>query len=438
MLIKKTDKLTWHVALLIKLRKTEFFKLVKPTLTSIFPFVLLGSFCQLIRLNLFTSNGFLVSILGLQHWALTNQNINELMLSLTKLINATTVVMAAFLVAKKYTQLHECESRLSGGTAALSLLFLTAHYTNNEFRFYGLILTTQGLTWAMLLGFLVGIGFRYLGKSVSVTKLKSGDTVSMAISEVLPIALIVIILILVKLGIGKLDFQSVGTHITGQVQQLVANSYFKFVWFLILGILAQLAEFLGFSGDLWNNLGQNAQIVNLNVALSKHSAVHVPNSENFHNLFVIFGNVGGQGMLLSLVVLILLVGRNKNLCNLSRLSLMPAFFNLDGPIMVGFPILYLSTYLIPFVFAPVINMILAWPVLALHLIPAPVYPVPAGTPGILMAFIGTGGDWGALVFSIVCFGTSMIIYYPFLRIEEQLLHEFHLDVPLAEVEQHEN
>jgi len=106
--------------------------------------------------------------------------------------------------------------------------------------------------------------------------------------------------------------------------------------------------------------------------------------------------------------------------------------------MVGFPILYLSTYLIPFVLAPVINMILAWPELALHLIPAPVYPVPAGTPGILTAFIGTGGDWGALVFSVVCFGVSMLVYYPFLRLEEQLLYEFHLDVPLAEVEQYEN
>lgn len=437
-MIKKADNLNVFIAMLIKLRQTEFFKLVKPTLISIFPFVLLGSFCQIIRLNLFTSNGFLVSVLGLQHWALTNRGIDELMLSLTKLINATTVVMAAFLVAKKYTQVHHCESRLSGGTAALSLLFLAAHYTDDEFRFYGLILTTQGLTWAMILGFAVGIGFRFLGRPARRAKLKPGDVVEEATSEVLPIAMIVIIIVLLKLGMGQLNFASIGTHLTGQVQQLIANSHFKVIWLLLMGVFSQLAEFLGFSGNLWNNIDQSTQIINLNAALSKHSALHVPNSENFHNLFMIFGNVGGQGMLLSLVVLILLVGKHKNLRNLSRLSSLPAFLNLDGPIMVGFPILYLSTYLIPFVFAPVINMMLAWIVLALHLIPAPVYPIPAGTPGILMAFISTGGDWGTLIFSLVCFGTSMLVYYPFLKLEEQLLDEFHMGTPLAEVNQHEN
>lgn len=54
--------------------------------------------------------------------------------------------------------------------------------------------------------------------------------------------------------------------------------------------------------------------------------------------------------------------------------------------MVGIPVLFNPIFLLPFVLVPVVNMTIAAMFLALHWLPAAVYPVPAGTPGLNRLF----------------------------------------------------
>ena len=54
------------------------------------------------------------------------------------------------------------------------------------------------------------------------------------------------------------------------------------------------------------------------------------------------------------------------------------------------------------------------------LVPPMVYPMPRTTPGPLMAYLGTDGDWRALLLSLVCLTVSVLIYLPFVKLLNQL------------------
>ena len=85
------------------------------------------------------------------------------------------------------------------------------------------------------------------------------------------------------------------------------------------------------------------------------------------------------------------------------------------PILFGAQVFLNPFFVLPFVFLPVLNMVIASGFIFLHIIPPIVYPVPNGTPGILVPFIGTGGDWWALVLSIALLILDIAVYLPFIK-----------------------
>ena len=95
--------------------------------------------------------------------------------------------------------------------------------------------------------------------------------------------------------------------------------------------------------------------------------------------------------------------------------------------MVGIPVFLNLIYLVPFVVVPLVNVLLAAVLLYFKIVPPAVYPVPAGTPNILYAFVGTAGSIRALTASIVLFVLDILIYVQFVkldnRVHEMLLKE---------------
>jgi PTS system cellobiose-specific IIC component len=65
--------------------------------------------------------------------------------------------------------------------------------------------------------------------------------------------------------------------------------------------------------------------------------------------------------------------------------------------------------------------------IALHLLPATPYPVLLGTPGPLLGFIATNGNWATLAFTIVLLLVDVFAYTPFVRmafaVENELVRE---------------
>ncbi|WP_318766718.1 PTS transporter subunit EIIC [Lactiplantibacillus carotarum] len=138
-----------------------------------------------------------------------------------------------------------------------------------------------------------------------------------------------------------------------------------------------------------------------------------------HTVFDSFANVGGPGMTLALVIAILWRSRNQNYRAVAKASWLPAIFNFNQPLLVGLPIAYSPILAIPFILAPMATMVISFTALKLSWIPPVVYPVTRTTPGFLIGWLGTGGDWRALLVSGLNLVVATAIYLPFVLLVNQ-------------------
>jgi len=128
-----------------------------------------------------------------------------------------------------------------------------------------------------------------------------------------------------------------------------------------------------------------------------------------------FANMGGSGMTLGLIIAIFLVSKRKDYRAVAKLGFVPGLFNINEPLMFGLPIVLNPILAIPFVLTPVINIWVGYLVTnILKLIPTPALGMTWTTPGPLMPFLGTGGNWLALIIGIICLIISVFTYMPFV------------------------
>ncbi|MFD1392801.1 hypothetical protein ACFQ3L_04250 [Lacticaseibacillus jixianensis] len=172
------------------------------------------------------------------------------------------------------------------------------------------------------------------------------------------------------------------------------------VWLGLPRLLAPLTDFAM----------SPAAAANLNFALLHPHAATVPYQYTAYTLFEPFGNMGGSGTLLALVIALALVNRRLPLP-----ALLTSAVNLPLLTLLTTPVVLNVQLLAPFLLAPLASSGLAALALWLHLMPPVVYPVPPTTPGPLIAFLGTNGSWAALAISALCLLVSVAIYYPFVN-----------------------
>ena len=61
--------------------------------------------------------------------------------------------------------------------------------------------------------------------------------------------------------------------------------------------------------------------------------------------------------------------------------------------------------------------------IALGWVPSSAYPILTGTPGPLVAFIGTNGSWNALILSLLLFIMDILLYIPVVKIAAKVEDE---------------
>lgn len=132
--------------------------------------------------------------------------------------------------------------------------------------------------------------------------------------------------------------------------------------------------------------------------------------------------MGGVGATLGLAIA-MVRSKNKHLNSIGKLSIFPAVFNINEPIMFGVPIVMNPILAIPFVFIPVINTIIAYVLTQLGLIGHVVSLVPWTTPGPLAALLATNFNIFSMLLSIVLIFTSYLMYYPFFKAYEASLEK---------------
>lgn len=152
-------------------------------------------------------------------------------------------------------------------------------------------------------------------------------------------------------------------------------------------------------------------IVLSNMAANQTGA-NLPFAGEFNNSFV---TIGGSGATLGMVIFIAFSDKSAQLGALGKAAIVPAFFNINEPILFGMPVVYNPYTAIPFFLAPMASMSVAYFAIKLHMVNPPIAQVAWPTPGGLSGFIGSGGDWRAAVLGVVCALVAFLIWYPFIK-----------------------
>lgn len=131
-----------------------------------------------------------------------------------------------------------------------------------------------------------------------------------------------------------------------------------------------------------------------------------------------FISIGGTGATLALV-LSMIRSKEEGFKTLGKLALPAGIFNINEPIIFGFPIVLNPTMMIPFIIVPLLNATMSYGLMYFNIIGRPIANVPWIMPGPIGAYLSTGGDWVAAVWVCVELAIATAIYYPFFKVSEK-------------------
>ena len=145
--------------------------------------------------------------------------------------------------------------------------------------------------------------------------------------------------------------------------------------------------------------------------------------DHFMNMQIVntFGLIGGSGCTLCLLIATFLFSKNKTSKTVGSLALGPGIFNINEPVIYGYPIVYNLPLMIPFVLVPDLFMIITYFATVAGLINPCVVMVPWTTPVFLSGFLATGGDFRAVILQVILVALGVLIYLPFMKVHERVV-----------------
>lgn len=284
-------------------------------------------------------------------------------------------------------------------------------------------------TGAMFAGIIIALLSTELFIKVSkVKKLKVnlGDSVPPAVGKSFNV-LIPVIIVLSVFAVGSaLLFNLTGMNLINLITTFIQEPLRHIgtgLWGCI--ILYSLGNMLWLFGVhqsiIYSSILEPLLIINITENIAAYNAGEViPNIINVSQVTT-FGLIGGSGCTICLLIATFLVGRNAATRNVAKLAAAPGIFNINEPVIFGYPIVYNIAMAIPFVLVPSLGILISYLATSVGFISPCVSLVPWTTPPLVSAFLATAGDWKAVVVQAIVIVIGVLIYIPFVKINDKVL-----------------
>lgn len=184
-----------------------------------------------------------------------------------------------------------------------------------------------------------------------------------------------------------------------------------FIWFLI-----PLFWFMGIHGPSVVKPAITAALYgNTTANLALFKAGNFP----FHSLTENFGNyigeLGGTGATFVVPFIFMFLMKSKQLKAIGKASFIPVMFAVNEPLLFGAPIILNPYFFIPFVLAPVVNVVIGKMFIDLFKMRGFMYILSWALPGPIGAFLDTNFQPISLVLVAVLLVLDTLIYLPFCK-----------------------
>lgn len=417
--------------LLLKIRRLSIFRVFQRTLVMLMPIAVIGAYFKLLQDAVFSPDSFIYNIFNFDETMSDHIWYAGAFISsgFTRVTFGLFGLYAAYFSARYTARLYKKDSTLAGMTAVIVIMFCAyaSNIGNNiedHSPFSSNLLKVNALLLALLVGYGVGQIFHWLGKDHEPIEYEHTRRIKhRAWNALLPASVSILCGMILGVAIYELQIKILSSDtfksLVAQVQR--SNNLLEIIPLLIA---VMLLSWLGIGyplASISRSAMTPAATANLNYALKHGEAWNVPHRFLGSSLVYPYATMGGASIVLALIVIILLTERkNKEDENLAKINLLPVMFNSNWGLSIGMPVILNSIFFLPFLIIPVINISLAALAIWLHLISPCVYPVLKGTPGILVAFFGSNGNWMNLIFSIVLFILDVLMLVPILRLSQRI------------------
>jgi len=280
----------------------------------------------------------------------------------------------------------------------------------------------QGMISAILVGLFVGWGYTWFLKRDIRIKLPEQvpTNVANSFTALIPAAVLTTIALGIYVFFDKVFQTTVVEWIYTVIQSPMQGVTDSLGGAMMLGFLVPFLWFFGVHGStivggimgpiLQANSLANTAILESGKALTLENGGHIV-TQQFLDQFM---TVTGAGMTIGIVLYMVAFARSAQFKQLGRLSLIPAFFNINEPIIFATPIVMNPIMVLPFILTPMVSGVITYFALYTGIVPLfTAVQVPWTTPPIISGFLVGGIRTAILQFVVLAIG--FFIYYPFIR-----------------------
>lgn len=318
---------------------------------------------------------------------------------------------------------------LSPGMVAFSIFVLTTNsYVKNA---DGSIISNvipkewtagQGMVTAIIIGLLTGFVYTWFMKHDIKIKMPAGvpEGVMNAFSALIPGAVLIIFGTIIYILFKVIGNTTLVEFIYRVIQIPLQGVTDSLGGVIVMGFMVPFLWWFGIHGStiigglmapiLQANTLDNGAIVAAGKELTLANGAHIV-TQQFLDQFM---TVTGAGMTIGLVLAMVFIGKSTQSKELGKLTLVPAIFNINEPVLFGTPIVMNPFMAIPFICMPMISGLILYFSIYTGLIP----PfggvlVPWTTPPIISGFLV--GGWKTALLQAAILALSFFVYLPFFK-----------------------
>lgn len=372
-------------------------------------------------------------------WFLSGEQLTQIQTFGTVITNGTLNIaslLIAPMTAYFLTKNREYNNPISATVIAISSLIIMMAVTNTlqpinsetVVEVAGVLtfgnLGAQGMFAGIIIG-LVSTEIYLLLTRIKAMEINLGDEVPPAVSKsftsLIP-AIITLTFFAVIATILAVFFNTdLITIISTIIQEPLRRINTSLFGFLLIYSTANFLFTLGIHQKVINgSLLEPLLIINMTENMVAASA----GNEAPHTINYAFANVyaqmGGTGATIGLIIAVMLFVKYKPYNDVIKLSTAPGIFNINEPIIFGFPIVFNIPMMIPFVLSPVIGALIGYFATYIGFVEPLSVLIPWTTPPIISGFLASGGDWKVSFLQIIIIIITVLFYLPFLKLSEKV------------------
>ncbi|MDQ0363277.1 PTS sugar transporter subunit IIC [Breznakia pachnodae] len=347
---------------------------------------------------------------------------------------ASFKLMAVFVVigaAKSLAEYYEVDVKLAAALTLVGIFILTPIIVT-EAGVKGLPidnLSAAGLFVCLIVTFISVEIYRYCVHRGFTIKMPESvpQNVSTAFAAVIPAFIIIMLFNVIRLVFSLTDYASAQAFIFDILQQPLQSLGGTLPATVLVLLLESVIWCFGLHGSsivssvmnpIW--YAQSAE----NLAATE-AGLALPNIVNYQ-FIAHFVKIGGVGATLGLSILCLFRAKSEQYKALGKLSIGASIFNINEPVIFGFPIILNPMMMIPFVLSNILVGVVTYLAISSGLVPMiNGVNLPYTLPVIISGFMLCGVQ-GAIL-QVVLLAMTTAIYFPFFTVQDRQVYQRELE-----------